>query len=129
MFARKLLRRFGHTGTDTEIANETRAIDKLCRLLNNDSIVLVFQHGLLKNSPYYFIDMELCDLNLNTYIYMKTPPDFLEPLYSPETGIVQGNVACEVLEGLAQGLKFIHENSEVHRDIKPKNGTSPPISG
>jgi len=70
--------------------------------------------------------MELCDINLHTYIH-KTPPEFMEPLVRPETGVPRCNVAWKVLEDIAQGLDFIHKAHEVHRDIKPPNGTSPPM--
>jgi len=71
--------------------------------------------------------MELCDMNLHAYIHKPTP-DFMIHLYLPETNDVRGNVACKILADIALGLEFIHSVCEVHRDIKPKNGTTPPVS-
>jgi serine/threonine protein kinase len=70
--------------------------------------------------------MELCDVNLHTYIY-KAHPEFMEPLVRPETGVVRFNVGWKVLEDIAQGLDFVHKSHEVHRDLKPQNGKPPRI--
>ena len=56
-----------------DIQNEVRAAVKLCEP-GTINIVSVLRHGKLPSSPYYFIDMELCDLNLATYIYRKWVP-------------------------------------------------------
>jgi len=55
--------------SEDDIRNEMRAVAKLCMTQNTHrNIVSVFDYGPL--SPFlYFIDMELCDLNLERWIY------------------------------------------------------------
>src|ERR1700731_1456357 len=72
-FARKLLY---IPGVDRDVVeNEARAIRKLCGKDAHPNIVAVFNQGELSNAPYYFIDMELCDINLHYYIHRETTPD------------------------------------------------------
>jgi hypothetical protein len=58
--------------TLSEIENEFRAVSSLC--MNNIShsihtnIVEVLWHGELPDSPYFFLDMEMCGMNLESYI-------------------------------------------------------------
>ena len=59
--------------SEEDIANEVRAMDKLCKgsYLN---IIEIFQHERLRdNSVFYYIDMEFYDCNLHRvlYIYMS----------------------------------------------------------
>ena len=85
--------------------------------------------GELCYSPYYFIDMELCDLSLQAYLYPHSSisttglglPPFLKDLPSSLLAVHIWNI----MKQIANGLKFIHEHSEVHRDIKPSNGDYP----
>src|SRR5271156_6662865 len=64
-FARKLL----HILKRKEIEDEAQAIKKICGQGSNSDIVEVLRLGELRNTDYYFIDMELCDLNLTDYIH------------------------------------------------------------
>ena len=49
---------------EQDIRNEVRAIDKLC-IHGHINIIAVFLHSRFDdNSPLYYINMELCDLNL-----------------------------------------------------------------
>jgi serine/threonine protein kinase len=86
--------------------------------------VTVLKHGHLINSPYYFIDMELCQTNLETYIYCTETPEFMEKLYCEDTKKPQNGVLWKILHDMAQGLEFIHQLKEIHRDLKPRNGAS-----
>ena len=92
------------------------------------NIVTVLRLGELKTSPYYFIDMELCDLTLEDYIYRLIPPgptesiphfikDGAPPLKSQQIWNVMKQVAC--------GTKYIHDLNLVHRDLKPANSMFP----
>jgi hypothetical protein len=81
------------------VQNEARAIRKLCGQGNHPNIVAVINHGQLPNAPYYFIDMELCDINLHDYIYRETPIDPSEsiPFFmkdAPPPLKAQQNMAC-----------------------------------
>lgn len=92
---------------------EVRAVDILCRE-RNKNIVTVLCHGWLSSSCYYF-DMELCDLNLETYISGKYQ-DAFESDGSYDTRI------SVILYQIASGVHFIHKHQQVHRDLKPRNG-------
>jgi len=68
VFARKIIRLWGSL-TEREIHNERRAVAKLCAIeRTHQNIVAVFDYGQL-STFLYFIDMELCDLNLDLWIY------------------------------------------------------------
>jgi len=62
-FAMKSLRIIGEVET-SDIENEVRAIDKLCKPDGHRNIIIILDHGWL-SFDLYFIDMELCDLSLH----------------------------------------------------------------
>jgi serine/threonine protein kinase len=97
--------------THADIVNEARAITKLCAE-KHQHIVAVFCHGWL-NSSYYFFDMELCDMNLEHYIFGKEGPNFVK-IYDEAT-------VFDIFRQITAGLDFIHCHEEVHRDLKPRN--------
>ena len=67
--------------------------------------------------------MELYDCNLEEYIQgRKTVP----PLLAWENAIQNGEAAffiCFIMRQIINGLKFIHDQDEVHRDFNPQNST------
>jgi serine/threonine protein kinase len=100
-------------GTSLEdIQNEARATKKLCGSSPHINIVHVLGQGILPLSPFYYIDMELCDQNLETYIYNRRDPQ----LSGEELEI------WDIMRQIANGVKFIHNHGEIHRDLKPSNG-------
>ena len=122
MFARKLLRPFGGL-TKEDIANEARAISKLCGSVDSihENIVQVLQHGWLsKSSSYYFIDMEFCEWSLDQYIDASSS----KPLSLELNEAFWNRVICmlQIADDLTRGVGFIHTRGEVHRDLKPSNG-------
>jgi len=114
------------TLSDDEIQNELRAVDKFGRN-TNEHVVAVLRHGKLPNSPCYFIDMELCEMDLNQYIY-QTQAD--RDLYFKNSLPVRTDVndIWKIMRDISDGLAFIHKHMEVHRDIKPTNSMSFPRS-
>jgi serine/threonine protein kinase len=103
------------------IANEARAITKLCRN-SHVNIIHVFEHGYL-NSASYFIDMELCELNLEEYIRGRKTGVY--GLLDWAKAIKRGHaifLIVAIMQQLLSGLIFIHNHREVHRDLDPKNG-------
>lgn len=117
----------GETVTHADIENEARAVDKLT-IHGHPNIVSVLRHGWIDTS-WYFIDMELCDMNLSTFIYENLDwdpylcfdhPEFLhieEPPVWWRTAPI-----FRILYQIANGLAFIHQQQQVHRDLKPQNG-------
>ena len=101
--------------TKEDIDNEINAITKLCTTGAHGNIVVVLRHGWLKSSPYYFIDMELCDKSLEQYI---------------QTSKVEIDGIWRIMGDITNGVAFIHSHKEVHRDLKPRNSTlSSPFTG
>lgn len=99
-----------------DIHNEVRAVAKLCVLGANPNVVAVLRHGRLVNSPSYHLDMELCDHNLETYMKGE---------WMSISGLDRLTRGGKIVTDIANGLAFIHENKEIHRDIKPRNSTPP----
>jgi hypothetical protein len=68
VFARKIIRLFGHVTTE-DIENEVRAVAALCSGRECKYIVEVLKHGWLTNAyTDYFIDMEYCPETLEDRI-------------------------------------------------------------
>src|SRR5271168_4449390 len=67
-FARKLIRPFGSV-TKADIENEVKAITDISASGGHRHVIRFLLHGPLPASDYYYIDMELCDFNLDKYIY------------------------------------------------------------
>lgn len=105
--------------TPEEIQNELRAVEKFGKT-SNDHLVAVFNHGRLSDSPYYFVDMELCVMDLNRYIYHVQPERNLEFQNSLPIR-TDVNEIWKIMKDISSGLTFIHDHMETHRDIKPQN--------
>ena len=88
------------------------------------NIVQVFDHGLLSQYPYYFIDMELCDFNLHDFIHRKNHPESSKsiPYFSQRDDSI--SQIWTIMSQVASGVEYIHRQGQVHRDIKPANGES-----
>jgi len=69
MFARKIVKASTSQAEDVTFLNEIRVIDKI-RKFDRVNIVTFLKHGRLDLHQYY-IDMELCVLNLEEYMKLK----------------------------------------------------------
>ena len=120
-FARKLLRHFAGL-TQQDIDNEAKTMDKLCRSSHNN-IVEIYKHGFLEASAFYFIDVEFCDTNLEEYIQCQKRA--VHGLMDWDTAIKMGHgefIICAIMQQIIGGLKYIHDQGLVHRDLNPQNG-------
>lgn len=88
-------------------------------------MIQVFKVGEFIYSSYFFIDMELCDLSLQGYLY----PDTLEyaglglpPLFKHLPSSAVADYIWNIMRQIASGLKFVHTKCIAHRDVKPSNG-------
>lgn len=75
----------------------------------------------------WFIDMERCDLNLETYISRDWTPELHAsvPFFTtidicPTSQRIQQ--VGEIIRDIVKGVAFIHSQQLVHRDLKPRNG-------
>lgn len=90
-----------------------RAINKLCVAPDCCNIVEVFRQGEAKDAAFHYIDMELCNENLSQYMREHE-----------EKGLqITMREIWNIMGQIANGLEFIHRHGEVHRDLKPRNGT------
>jgi serine/threonine protein kinase len=104
---------------NSPVQNEIRAIKKLCNSTHRN-IIQVFDTGQLPNSAYAFIDMELCDLNLDQYNKSMSTVS----LVHDDTSHLREVQVWNIMVQITSGITFIHGKGEVHRDLKPQNGTS-----
>jgi serine/threonine protein kinase len=111
--------------TEDDIDNEAEAVTTLCTA-GHKNIVNVLDQDWLGMSQHYYIDMELCDINLETYIQTRSSIElpFHEPAFvSEDSGLHTWNL-WTIGSHISQGLAFIHKRNFSHRDLKPVNGYS-----
>jgi serine/threonine protein kinase len=88
------------------VENEQRAVVKLCQDSHKNLVAIL---GLGKfDSSHYYIDMELCQSDLEQYI---------------QTSNVEIDRIWGIMRDISDGVAFIHSHNEVHRDLKPRNST------
>jgi len=114
LFARKLLDPSSSESVEKVVQNEVRAVKKLCQKNENENIIKVLRAGKLASSPHYFIDMELSDINLETYILQNTLEE-VDPLKRPQQVLA-------IMLDISNAVTFIHAQGEIHRGLKPQNG-------
>ena len=108
--------------------NEARAITALKDHGRSENIVFVIQHGWLPESSYYYIDMELCEGNLDHYIKGNPVLTYNSSINPRLRGLVEPSPNQEmfqiwdIMEQIASGIEYIHDAKQVHRDLKPRNG-------
>jgi len=105
--------------------SELRAISALCEGNTHANIVKVLETGQLANSGFWFIDMELCDLSLRSFINREWPNSLENSMgYFSETptGWPTMRTAFAIIIDITKAVEFIHNQGLVHRDLKPENG-------
>lgn len=95
------------------------------KALNREShtnIIRYIADGSIVENASYFIDMELCHINLNEY--MKGSRDVKGIYGLPRWNSEKPDVflITAIMQQLLSGLAFIHKYGKVHRDLDPRNG-------
>lgn len=115
LFARKIIRLFGGVPRQSEIArtveNEVRAVRKLCAPGAHPNVVAVLRHGEVADTAMFYFDMELCQGNLQKFIDHHHRTHTQIPISATLT----------IMKHVSNGVAYIHNQGEVHRDLKPQN--------
>jgi serine/threonine protein kinase len=63
-----------------------------------------------------------------TFLNNETPPPAPHLPTFPEDEQIDWEALISVLKDITSGLVYIHQHGFVHRDLKPRNGSTPLIS-
>src|ERR1700737_2401720 len=118
-FARKILRPFAGVSKE-DINNERRAILQLNER-KHPHVLEIFGHGFIPDSPYYYIDMELGNFDLEQYLQQKELANMLPVGRSsivPHNATLQARIhnIWTIIHQIAEGLRYMHSQHLVHRD-------------
>jgi serine/threonine protein kinase len=78
--------------------------------------------------PYHFLDMELCDLNLEKFIEYDWKESSAKRISGSLVNVVEVLPILrllqirEIMKDMTRGLAYIHSRKEIHRDLTPRNG-------
>jgi serine/threonine protein kinase len=123
-FVRKLIR-VGELISLHDIKNAMRQIDNLRDKDTQKNLVTVIKYSRLPQaSAFYFIDMELCSYNLETFILDRKDVPLSVSSRNIESDKLLKRITSnlKILKQITAGLQFIHNQNEIHRNLKPTNG-------
>ena len=101
------------------------------RTRGHENIVHILGHGKLQTSTGYYMDMELCEYNLETYIKLLWHPSHLELMLWKTASETLIDVKPRlryiwiIMAQIGNGLNFLHCNGQIHGNLKPRNGYYP----
>ena len=108
-FARKLISISEHTVLQREV-------EASGNLGSHKNIVAILGHGKF-SLQYHYIDMELCDFDLQHFIYTTVADDVMNSPCSRH----KDDKIWHIVEDISCGVAFIHSRDCIHRDLKPHN--------
>jgi serine/threonine protein kinase len=107
--------------------NEARVLEKFHENGGHENIVTVLGYGWLDpRKERFYVDLEPCIMNLDDYVKGDIKsilglPRYFDPL------LHERSLRClsfwGIMNDIASGLNFMHSSHELHRDVKPRNGT------
>ena len=104
--------------------NEVAAMKTLCNKSHTNMIQYIADGSIVSNpaESFHFIDMELCDINLNQYINGTLNVAGIHglPVWNKENPDIF--LITAIIQQLLSGLAFMHKEDKVHRDLDPRNG-------
>ena len=92
----------------------------LCNKSNANMIQYIADGSIASNSDY-FIDMELCDFDLDQYINGACNVSGVHGLPVWNTDNPDIFLIIAIMQQLLSGLAFMHKEGKVHRDLDPRN--------
>lgn len=128
------------------VESELRTTEQLSKDCHPNIVQVLVHRPVLDDGhlPYwnslYFLDLELCDINLSEYLKGAEPKIYRYAAWArPNIHRVHGlsdwvmvmeqNDAVffivALMQQLLSALSFIHSKDLVHRDLTPSNGTLP----
>lgn len=108
--------------SEKDVEKEVRAMDDLCKD-SHYNIIKIFEYGRLQHSTDLFVDMELCQINLDEYLQgSKTGvPGLIDWSASVEEN-QRPFLILAIFQQIIRGLDFIHRHGDVHCDLTPRKG-------
>jgi len=94
-----------HTAADEEVHKRFEREMRIMSELNHPNLIQIYDHGIYRDCPFYVMEY-LAGKDLRWLIH---------------EGQVPGATILAVAKGLAEVLKYVHDNAVVHRDIKLDN--------
>lgn len=94
-----------HTAADQEVHKRFDREMRIMSELNHPNLIRIYDHGTYRDCPFYVMEY-LAGKDLRWLIH---------------DGQVPGATILAVATGLAEVLKYVHDNGVVHRDIKLDN--------
>lgn len=104
--------------------NEARVLEKFRAIGWHDNIVTVLGYGWLDSrlKERFYVDLEPCLLNLDDYVRGNIKSILTLPKFFGQEKRLRCLTFWGIMQDISSGLSFMHSCSELHRDIKPRNG-------
>jgi serine/threonine protein kinase len=90
---------------------------------SHKNIIQYIGDGIIAPTSFYYIDMELCDIDLSKYMNGGNNVIGVHGLPSWNKDDPDVFMIVAIMQQLLSGLAFMHKENKVHRDLDPTNGS------